>query len=169
MGIHSFNAGWNSKTFTSLGQDPRVITGNLPIATTDESWVVWWSGAQYLYQDPCDPMKGWGLFGRVGTSKGETNLIELFMNFGIGGQSPFRGRENDLFGIGWFYNRFSDELGPIATTALSIGSSAQGVEMYYNYAVTPYFRLTLDLQVVEPALSQADTALILGVRTQIVF
>jgi porin len=91
------------------------------------------------------------------------------MNFGIGGQSPFHGRENDLFGIGWFYNEFSDELGPIATTALGIGSSAQGVEIYYNYTVTPYFRLTPDLQIVEPAIEVGTTALILGLRAQLSF
>jgi len=167
MGIHSFNGAWNSKTFTSLGQDPRVIGGNAPIAATDGSWAAWWSGAQYLYQDPCDPMKGWGLFGRFGVSRGKTNPIQYFANAGIGGQSPIAGREDDQFGIGWFYNGFSGELGPIATNQLGIGDYATGVEIYYNYAATPYLRVTPDLQVVEPGVTTANTALILGLRVQI--
>lgn len=169
LGIHSFTAAWNSKTFTSLGQDPRIITGNVPIAAHDGSWVAWWSGTQYLYQDPNDPMKGWGLFGRLGMAEPRTSPIESFMNFGIGGQSPIAGRENDLFGVGWFYNRSSGELGPIATGLLGIGNYSTGVELFYNYAVTPYFRVSPDLQIIEPAATQANTALILGVRCQIDF
>ncbi len=130
---------------------------------------MWWSGAQYLYQDPCDPLKGWGLFGRYGVSDGQTNPIQYFANAGIGGQSPFRGREDDQCGIGWFYNRFSGEIGPIARTALGIENVATGVEIYYNYAVTPYFRVTPDLQVIEPGVNRANTVLILGVRAQVVF
>ena len=168
LGIHSFSGAWNSQAFTSLGQDPRVIGGNIPIAETDESWVVWWSGAQYLYQDPCDPMKGWGLFGRLGTAKGSTSPIESFANFGIGGQSPIRGREDDLFGIGWFYNSFSDDIGPLAEQALGIETYSSGVEMYYNYAVTPNVRFSPDLQIVDPGTDKADTAVILGFRLQVI-
>ncbi len=169
MGIHSFNGAWSSKTFTSLGQDPRVIIGRTPIAASEGSWSVWWSGAQYLYQDPNDPMKGWGLFGRAGQAKGQTNPVEYFLNFGLGGQSPIRGRENDQFGIGWFYNKFSNDLGPIATVALGIGSSSQGIELYYNYAVTPFFRVTPDLQIIEPGSNRANTAVITGLRAEVDF
>jgi porin len=169
LGVHSFNAAWNSKTFTSLGQDPRVLGGNIPIDAHEGSWVVWWSGAQYLYQDPHDPMKGWGLFGRLGTAEARTSPIQHFMNFGIGGQSPLRGRKDDLFGVGWYYNRTSDELGPVATALLGIGNYSTGIELYYNYAVNDYIRVTPDLQVEEPALRQANTALILGVRCEVGF
>jgi len=167
MGIHTFSAVWSSKTFTSLGQDPRVIGGNIPIARTRGSWVAWWSGAQYLYQNPSDPMKGWGLFGRVGASDGNVNPVQFFANVGIGGASPLRGRENDRFGVGWFYNGFSGQLGPIATTALGVGNSSQGVELYYNYAVTPYLHLTPDLQVIEPGSNRGNTALVVGLRAEI--
>jgi len=169
MGIHSFNGAWNSKTFTSLGQDPRAIGGNAPLATTEGSWAAWWSGAQYLHQDPCDPMQGWGVFGRFGVSDGDTNPIQYFANAGIGGQSPFCGREDDLFGVGWFYNRFSSSLGPVATMALGLETRATGVEIFYNYAATPYLRITPDLQVVEPGTNRANTAIILGLRVQLDF
>lgn len=169
MGIHSFNFGWNSKEFTSLGQDPRVIGGNIPIAATEGSWVAWWSGAQFLHQDPSDPMKGWGFFGRFGASQGSTNPVQRFANVGIGGQSPIPCRENDQFGIGWFYNRFSSDLGPVATNLLGIGNASTGVELYYNYAVSDHFRVTPDIQIIEPGLTQANTAFVIGVRSRVDF
>jgi porin len=102
-------------------------------------------------------------------SQPKTNPIQYFLNFGIGGQSPLAGRENDQFGIGWYYNRFSNDLGPIATARLDRRSSTTGVEIYYNYAVTPCFLVTPDLQVIEPGSNRAKTAVIAGVRAQIVF
>ena len=64
---------------------------------------------------------------------------------------------------------FPARSGPIARTALGIENVATGVEIYYNYAVTPYFRVTPDLQVIEPGVNRANTVLILGVRAQVVF
>ncbi len=66
LGIHTFSAGWSSRDFTALGQDPRIILPNIPLTRTEDSWVAWWSGAQFLTEDQSDPMKGWGLFGRAG-------------------------------------------------------------------------------------------------------
>ena len=43
---------------------------------------------------------------------------------------------------------------------------AFGGEVYYNAAVTPWFRLTADLQVIEPAASQFDTAVVVGLRAK---
>ncbi|NQT11977.1 MAG: carbohydrate porin, partial [Planctomycetes bacterium] len=40
----------------------------------------------------------------------------------------------------------------------------QGVELYYNAAVTPWFHLTADLQIVEPAAVANDTAVVVGIR-----
>ena len=43
----------------------------------------------------------------------------------------------------------------------------QGVELYYNAAITPWFHLTADLQFVQPAVSDNDTAVVLGLRGKI--
>ena len=43
----------------------------------------------------------------------------------------------------------------------------QGVELYYNAAITPWFHLTADLQFVEPSLVTRDTAVVLGLRAKI--
>jgi porin len=39
-----------------------------------------------------------------------------------------------------------------------------GVEMYYNFEVTPWFHVTPDLQVVQNENDGDDTAVIFGVR-----
>lgn len=43
----------------------------------------------------------------------------------------------------------------------------QGFEIYYNIALTPWWHLTPDLPVLESAIKQFDTAIVLGLRTEI--
>lgn len=169
LGIHSFNVAWSSKTFTALGQDPRIITGTVPIAKQTGSWAVWYSGAQYLVQDRDDPTKGWGLFTRLGASDGHVNPVRYMMQFGIGGDSPLPGRDNDKFGIGWYYNRFSDDLAPILRSATGVGNSSSGLEAYYNYAVTPAFKVSPNYQLIEPGVQSAGTTQVMGVRAELDF
>jgi porin len=73
--------------------------------------------------------------------------------------------------------------GPFAT--MSALRDEQGFEAYYNIAVTPWMKLTPDLQVIRPAQKQVislntggitivrtksiDTATVLGLRLQLVF
>jgi len=39
-----------------------------------------------------------------------------------------------------------------------------GVELYYNYEVTPWFHVTTDLQYVQNHIADDDPAFILGLR-----
>ena len=106
------------------------------------------------------------MFGRAGISDGNPNPIEWFLSFGLGGQSRLPGREEDRFGVGWYYTGLSDELGPVLTGLFDDG---QGVELYYDIAISERFRLALDLQVVEPTSIGADTAVVPGIRSHIEF
>jgi porin len=45
----------------------------------------------------------------------------------------------------------------------------QGVELYYNVAVTPWLRITPDLQIIQPARRNVDTTVVLGLRAKIDF
>ena len=40
----------------------------------------------------------------------------------------------------------------------------QGVEVFYEAALTPWLHLTPDLQLVEPGLGENDPAVVLGLR-----
>jgi porin len=156
-GHQAIGGSWSSAKYVSLRQDGRIDFPDIPIAEKNGSWSLFWNADQYLWQDPCDPSRGWGLFGRAGISDGNPNPIEWSLSFGIGGNSQLSGREDDKFGIGWYYNGISDEFGPIVSNLLGDG---QGVELYYEIALTEAFRLSLDLQVVDPNFLRTDTAVV---------
>ena len=84
------------------------------------------------------------------------------MSFGVGGTSPLPGREADRFGIGWYYGGASSELGPFFNP-----DDGTGVELFYNCAVTPWFQLTPNLQVINGGVPNSDTAVIVGLRANL--
>ena len=168
-GHQLFGATWSSRDFVSLGQDPRFVLPDVPINRQSGSWSLFWNTDQYLVVDPCDPKRGWGYFARAGIGDDEANPVESFLSAGIGGSSMLRGRKADTFGAGWYWIESSDEIGPILQTAFGPIGNGQGVELYYNAQVTPWFHLTPDLQVLVPARENVDTALVLGLRGKMDF
>ena len=56
----------------------------------------------------------------------------------------------------------------LAPVLLPLGDE-QGVELYYNVAVTPWCHVTPDLQVLNPFRQRVDTSLLVGVRAKIDF
>jgi porin len=163
-GHQLFGGTWNSREFATIDQDPRILLPEFPLTTANGSWSVYWNFDQYLHVDPCDPTKGWGLFGRAGIGDDKTNLVDYFLSAGIGGNSPLRGRSADTFGVGWFYSKTSSEINEIFATVIGGVGDSQGVELFYNYQVTPWFHLTPDIQVLVPGQQRFDTALLVGVR-----
>jgi len=164
-GHQDFGATWNSREYIKLGQDPRVILPGFDIEPTDGSWSLRYNFDQYLYVDPCDSTRGWGIFGRAGISDANPNPIHWIVSFGVGGNSPLRGREGDRFGVGWYYGAASPELGPLFTP-----DDGTGVELFYNIAVTPWFELTPDLQILDGgSMRNPDTAVLFALRGNLTF
>lgn len=160
---------WSSRDYASLQQDPRILfpPAGVPIARQSGSWGIYYNFDQYLVTDQCDPSKGWGVFGRFGITDGNPNPIDWFLSFGLGGNSPIDDRSDDTWGLGWYMNAVSDELGPAATAFLGV-DDGQGVELFYNYEVTPWLHLTSDIQYVHPAnQNRADDAVVVGFRVKI--
>jgi porin len=168
-GHQLFGAAWNSRDFVTFGQDPRTILPDVPFAEQSGTWALYWNMDQYLYVDPCDPKRGWGYFARAGIGDDDVTPLEFFLSAGIGGNSSIRGREADRFGLGYYYAGTSDEFGPILEAVLGPLGDEQGVELFYNIAVTPWFQLTPDLQVINPFREAVDTAVVLGVRGKLDF
>ena len=126
-----------------------------------------YSADQYLWQNPCDDRRGWGLFAEAGISDGNPNPIKWTLNCGVGGTSPFPERVDDRFGVGWYYVGISDEFGlGQLTDPIDDG---QGIELFYDFAMSDRFRLAFDLQVVDPTLAWADTAVVPGIRGRLEF
>ena len=152
-----------------MGPDPnqtKVTFPDVPIEEKSGSWAIFWSGDQFLWEDPCDAGRGWGVFGRAGISDGNPNPLSWFLSFGIGGNSPIASRRDDTFGIGWYYTGISNEFGPAVSNLLRDG---QGVELFYNVQITEWFHVTPDFQIVEPNTPLLGTAIVPGVRAQMVF
>jgi porin len=158
---------WSSREFVALDQDPRVLLpGNdIPIAKRDGSWCLYWNCDQYLRMYSAAPTRGWGVFARSGVSDANPNPLQSFLSVGIGGDSPVLTRPRDRFGIGYYWAGTSRQLAPLID---NIGDG-QGVELFYNYAVTNWFYLTPDLQFIDPARPDVDDAIVVGLRGEMVF
>jgi len=122
---------------------------------------------QYLYQSKADPKQGFGLFGQFGISDGNPNRLYALGMAGIGGMGLIPGRSRDNWGVGFYYAAPSRDLKASLKNTVDIRDE-QGVEVFYNFAITPWFTLGADLQVIRPSLAE-DTAIFFGMRTVIRF
>ena len=114
-------ATWSSRDFATTDQSLRILLNLLPNITVppqraDGSWSFYYNFYQYLYVEPGDETQGFGLFGRFGVADEETNPIESFLSIGIGGKGVIPGRDNDTFGIGYYYTRESDQFSSFITS-----------------------------------------------------
>jgi porin len=121
-----------------------------------------------LWVDPCDEKRTWGVFGQFGISDGNPNPIRYVANGGLAGRSMLPCREFDTFGVGFFYLGLSSEFKALAAPILP-QQDEYGVELFYNIAMTRWCRVTADLQVARPSTVGFDTAVIPGLRMEIVF
>ena len=147
----------NLRSLRQVLRDPKV---------RPDDWALYYNFDQYVYTEEEDPSQGIGLFGRFGWSSGEANPVSEFYSFGMGGKGIIPERDNDTFGVGYYYLNMSDDMPAF------LGMNAeQGVEMYYNIEVTPWLHITPDLQVIiDPAgMDDVSTAVVAGVRMQMSF
>lgn len=135
--------------------------------TQSDDWVFYYNFDQFLFTEEADPKQGWGVFGRFGFSTGNANPVEQFYSIGVGGKGIIDDRDNDTYGLGYYHVNLSDDLAGFLDV-----HSEQGVEVFYNIEVTPWFRLTPDLQViVNPGggFDDRDVAIVYGIRGQVTF
>jgi porin len=171
--LYSFNQDFAKISSRAIFEPGQGIV----IPSQNYTWAVYWSGWQYLFtkelsDKPIDlangepDLQGIGLFSRVGLADKNTNPTDWAISGGIGGRGMIPSRDNDLFGVGYFYNHIeSSELFPPS----AVRSYGQGFEAFYNIALTPACHVTLDVQVVEPAAAAVQTVTILGMRASLAF
>ena len=160
---------YSTATRTSLDSDPylllaAILTGG-PLPTRDSAWTATYHFDQVLYTDPDHLNRNWTLNGDFGLTDGDPNPIRWFANLTLVGGSPIRVREHDTIGVGYYH------LGVSSMSILELhGVGAEnGVELFYNAAVTPWFHITPDLQVIDPAQRNNATALLVGLRARLSF
>jgi porin len=105
---------------------------------------------QYLVQSENNPEIGWGLFALATLSDGNPNPIRWSVLAGLAGNNLFEGRENDRWGVGFFHYGMSRLLLSGLAADKVYRRSEGGVEGFYNLAITPWLRLSADLQVIDP-------------------
>ena len=92
---------------------------------------------------PPIPGNHWGLFGQVGGSRRQAQPVQWSVLAGIGGTSPLPRRDRDKFGLGFFYVGYSSEFKASLQPRFLV-SDEYGGELFYDFAITPWFRLTAD-------------------------
>jgi porin len=163
------------KDFTKFG-------GGLPVpppgpgvgSTKDHSWIAGGTFWQYIstkesHDGPLDLMNrkqdlaGWGIFGRLTFADDKTNPWKTSVALGLGARGVIDGRPDDMFGVGYFYNGLTEK-GLIEKL-----DDGQGVEGYYNAAILPSLRLSLNLQWLKSVRPRIDNTFAVSTRLQLVF
>ena len=102
----------------------------------------------------------------------DTSPITTFFDLGLGGNGLFKSRPRDEFGIAYAYTDLSSVLKDNLDLLTQAGRRPRvehQFEMFYNFYITPWLRLTGDLQIIRPTRTVADTAVIPGGRLEIIF
>ncbi|MCL4203510.1 MAG: carbohydrate porin [Pirellulaceae bacterium] len=135
-----------------------------PLETKSDAFTIYYGFDQFVQEYSDDPKRGWGLFGRASVSDGNPTPIRYHLSLGIGGYSNLRPGRDDTFGIGWYYTVASDEFGDLPREVLD-PQDGTGVELYYNFQVTPWLNVTPDIQFIRPGnRAIANDAVIYGLR-----
>lgn len=171
-GYHTFTAIASSKTGLNLADIPELALppeSGATLGRKQGSYYVGYSVQQFLRQNPSRPGVGWGVFGQVGVADSNPNPLAWMVLAGVGGTGLLPGRPLDRFGSGYFRYTLSEDLTD-GLRLLGVNLRAeQGWETFYNFAITPWFYVTADVQVVAPGVHRRETAALAGLRAQFRF
>jgi porin len=158
---------------------PQLLVPVQPANQKDSTWAMFYGFDQYLWHPGGDRTRGVGVFFNFGASDGKANPVKYSYSMGIGGKGVVPGRPHDTFGVGWARTEFSDNFLPFLREQLRLGLEREdAVEIFYNASVTAWLNATVDLQVIEPALTRTlassglesvDTTVVAGLRLSMRF
>jgi porin len=156
-----------------LNIDPG--TGSINVDTQSSAWGLTWSGWQYVIAEKdsgtVDPLngrqdlQGLGVFVDLGLSDKDTNPVKWSVAGGLSGRGTIPSRDDDTWGIGYFYNRVED----LELDQLELARSTSGFEVYYDIALAGWASLGLNAQRTSSAFQSVDDAWILAARLNISF
>lgn len=170
-GHHGFSGTYSTGIYSDLTPtaylDPIAGVVVMPRSRTG-SWCLAYNCDQVLYVAPDDPERVWGVFGNFGIADDNPSPARWFGSVGLSGTGGLARRKEDSFGCAYFYLGVSESLKNLAPRLLPLRDE-HGMELYYNYAVRPWCRITSDLQVITPFRERAETALLVGLRAHLDF
>jgi len=172
-GKHTLGGAVTTKKYTPFDFIRQLVIPDSPINIIEPkrgSWSLSYTFRQYLVER--GKRDGWGFFGQASFANKDTSPITTFFNAGLGGNGLFKQRRQDEFGVSYAYTGLSsvlkDNIDLLPFGGRRLRAEHQ-VEMFYNLHLTPWLRLTGDLQVIRPTRPIADTAIIPGARLEIIF
>jgi len=169
-GTQRIGYAYSDKTFDRLDPDFRI---NLPsdegVDTKQDDYVFWYNFDQYIFTEAEDPSQGIGIFGRYGYSNGKANVLDDFFSFGIGGKGIVEDRDEDTFGLGYYYAGTSDDFPDSANL-----DNEEGIEIYYAAQMTKSVQVTQALQWINDPGAGGNpdvngNAVVIGLRVQVDF
>jgi len=159
---------------------PALLVPTQPLNMENETWAAVYSFEQYLWQPEGESKRGLGTFFSFGLSDGKANPVKYSYSLGLVGKGIVPGRPHDEFGIGWALTEFSDNFIPYMRDTFNLGLNRESaVEVYYNFAVTPWLSISPSYQYISPALDKVqdgngnfknlDNTQLLGIRVGLRF
>jgi porin len=145
-----------------------LLPTNLKTNPKEGSFNVALQFGHLLLQSQTQPGKGIGLYAKGSIADGNPNPIRASFIGGIAGHGIVPSRPLDSFGLGYYFYKFSDDLQDAVNPKIHFGDE-QGFEAFYNLAATPWFRLTADLQAIDPANGASKKAVIAALRANVAF
>ena len=167
-GSHALLGIYSNGTYTSVDPLTWSFVPGVGIVAGKEDGT--YNGAYFLEQklwvDAANPKRNVGILSAVGMSDGNPNPIRWSMFASLQAEGFSSHRPLDSFGVGFFYTGLSSDFHRLASPLINI-EDPYGGEIYYNAAVTPWFRLTYDLQLINPGEVANDTAVVAGLRASL--
>jgi len=164
----SIGIGGKYSTKEGVDLSDVVLPPGLAAGTKEGSYNIALDFSHLLYESRAVPGKGLGIYGKAAIADGNPNPIQGSFSGGLAGHGVVPGRPRDVFGIGYFYYNFSDDLQD-ALAPLVRFDDEQGVEVFYNLAATPWFRVSADVQWIDPAAGANDHAWLFALRANLSF
>jgi porin len=170
---HSFGGAITTKAYTPFDAIRQIVIPGPslnPIQPQRGSWSINYTFRQFVVER--DPKNGWGFFSQVSFADKDTSPITTFVNLGLGGNGLFKSRPRDEFGVAYAYTDLSSVLKDNLNLLTQAGRRPRAehqVEMFYNFHIAPWLRLTGDLQIIRPTRAIATTAIVPGARLEMSF
>lgn len=164
-GSHLFGGIWSTGEFAALDPASFVFVPGQGIVADQQggAYTLLYIAEQRLWQDCCNDQRSINLLSQWGLADEDTSPFAWSANVGIQAQGLNRARPQDSMGIGYFHVGLSDDFQSLVSPVVTLGN-VDGVELYYTAALTKCLQLTADLQVIEPAETANDTAVVVGLR-----
>ncbi|TWT81377.1 Carbohydrate-selective porin, OprB family [Planctomycetes bacterium CA13] len=169
-GSHTLLGSYATGDYTSFDLQGWAVLpeGGVEPAEKSGTWAAMYLGEQQLWSDSNNPNRYTSMFGYVGFSDDETSPFRWTGSLSVESFGPIACRPADRTGIAYFCNGLNDDFQNVFSLVSPL-DDIHGGEVYYNAAITPWFHLTFDVQVIDPAIEARDTAVVLGTRAKIDF